>query len=85
MSESEIGKFIVVFKKSASDEAINDQAEKVGLNGGTVERKFSSTLLRGFSAKITNTYLMTLQQGLTQADSQIDYIEPDSTVTTQMT
>ncbi|KAH9083433.1 serine proteinase inhibitor IA-1 [Lactarius deliciosus] len=77
------GKFIVVFKKSASDEVINDQADAVSANGGKVGNRFTSTILRGFSADIPATYLLTLQNSLTAADSQIDYIEPDSIVTTQ--
>ncbi|KAH9061359.1 serine proteinase inhibitor IA-1 [Lactarius vividus] len=82
---SATGKYIVVFKNTASDEAINEQAEKVGLNGGKVDKKFSSSLLKGFSAEIPATYLLTLQSSLTTGESQIDYIEPDSVVTTQTT
>ncbi|KAH9018390.1 serine proteinase inhibitor IA-1 [Lactarius pseudohatsudake] len=75
-------KYIVVFKKSASDEVINEQAKQVGLNGGTVTEKFSSSLLKGFSAEIPDTYFLTLQRGLTAANSQIDYIEPHPDVVT---
>ncbi|KAH9017251.1 protease propeptide/inhibitor [Lactarius pseudohatsudake] len=74
-------KYIVVFKKSASDEVINEQAKQVGLNGGTVTEKFSSSL-KGFSAMLPDTYLLTLQRGLTAANSQIDYIEPHPDVVT---
>ncbi|KAH9002011.1 serine proteinase inhibitor IA-1 [Lactarius hatsudake] len=77
------GKFIVVFKKSASDEVINEHVEAVNANGGTVGKRFTSSILRGFSADIPANYLLTLESGLTAADSQIDYIEPDSIVTTQ--
>ncbi|KAI9463557.1 hypothetical protein BJY52DRAFT_1184578 [Lactarius psammicola] len=69
------GKYIVVFKKSASQEVIDEQAEQVSANGGKVDKKFSSSILRGFSAEITNTYLLTLQSSLSGADSQIDYID----------
>ncbi|KAH9058213.1 hypothetical protein EDB87DRAFT_942729 [Lactarius vividus] len=89
-SRSTILKYIVVFKKSASDEVINDQAMLVGLNGGTVDKMFSSPLLKGFSAEIPETYLLTLQRGIerclqggfTASDNQIDYIEPDPEVVT---
>ncbi|KAH9176416.1 hypothetical protein EDB89DRAFT_1941317 [Lactarius sanguifluus] len=71
---SATGKYIVVFKKSASDEAIDQQAEQVNENGGTVEKRFNSSILKGFTAEIPATYLLTLQSCLTAADSQIDYI-----------
>lgn len=38
--------YIVVFKKTASQEAIDEQAEQVDVNGGKVERKFSSSIMR---------------------------------------
>ncbi|KAI9429796.1 protease propeptide/inhibitor [Lactarius indigo] len=68
------GKYIVVFKKSATQEVIDEQANQVGANGGVVDKKFSSPLLRGFSAEIPNTYLLTLQSNLTADDNEIDYI-----------
>ncbi|KAI9442124.1 protease propeptide/inhibitor [Lactarius indigo] len=77
------GKYIVVFKKSATQEVIDEQADQVDANGGVVDKKFSSSILKGFSAEIPNTYLLTLQSNLTADDNEIDYIEPDSTVTTQ--
>jgi len=80
---SATGNYIVVFKKTAPQEAIDEQAEQVNVNGGQVEQKFNSPILKGFSAKISDTYLLTLQSSLSGGDSQIAYIEPDSTVTTQ--
>jgi hypothetical protein len=38
--------YIVVFKKTASQEAIDEQAEQVGLNGGKVEKKFTSPIMK---------------------------------------
>lgn len=38
--------YLVVFKKTASQEAVDEQAEEVGNNGGKVEKRFSSSLMR---------------------------------------
>ncbi|KAI0305697.1 hypothetical protein B0F90DRAFT_1700154 [Multifurca ochricompacta] len=77
------GTYIVVFKKTASQDAIDNQASQVNENGGFVKNKFDSIILKGFSAEIPDTYLLTLQSNLSQDDNQIDYIEADSQVTTQ--
>ncbi|KAK7692622.1 hypothetical protein QCA50_004255 [Cerrena zonata] len=75
------GKYIVVFKDSASQAQIDKYAQDVESNGGNVGHKYDSAL-RGFSAAIPDAFLQTLQaQGL--ADGIIDYIEPDGTVTIQ--
>jgi len=76
-------RFIVVFKKDVPQDTIDRQADAVHQNGGSVKNKFDF-VLRGFSAEIPEAYLMTLQSSLQQADSPISYIEPDSTVTTQV-
>ncbi|KAH8981762.1 serine proteinase inhibitor IA-1 [Lactarius hatsudake] len=78
-------KYNVIFKKSASDEVINEQAKQVSLNGGTVNEMFSSSLLKGFTAEIPDTYFLTLERGLTAFNSQIDYIEPHPDVVTHAT
>ncbi|KAH9935611.1 uncharacterized protein B0H18DRAFT_1114331 [Fomitopsis serialis] len=76
---SESGKYIIVFKDHVTDEQLEQYARDVGANGGEVGNRFSS-LMKGFSATIPNSYLTQLQslQG-----GVIDYIEPDQTVTTQ--
>lgn len=77
-------KYIVVFKKSASREAIDEQAKQITSNGGKVGETIDSTFMKSFSAEIPEAYLMALQSNLTRGDSEIDYIEPDSVVTTQL-
>ncbi|KAI0315478.1 serine proteinase inhibitor IA-1 [Amylostereum chailletii] len=73
------GKYIVVFKKTASDEVIEQHANDVAKAGGAVHSRYD-TVLRGFSASIPEAHLTQLQslQG-----GDIDYIEPDGVVTTQ--
>ncbi|KAI0297076.1 hypothetical protein BC826DRAFT_1002025 [Russula brevipes] len=66
------GSYIVVFKRTASDKDIDDQAEEVKRNGGLVKNRFNPKILRGFSAVIPDTYLLVLQSNIQQA--QIDYI-----------
>ncbi|KAI0341910.1 hypothetical protein BDW22DRAFT_1429429 [Trametopsis cervina] len=74
------GKYIVVFKNSATPEEINKYAEDVNQNGGSVKNVWHSGL-KGFSAEITPEYFTSLQS-LT-GNGPIDYIEEDSVVTTQ--
>ncbi|KAH9992586.1 protease propeptide/inhibitor [Russula vinacea] len=74
-------RYIVVFKKTASQEVIDKHANEVIQNGGTVKDKYS--ILKGFSAEIPDAVLFQLQNGLQSSDSQIDYIEPDSVARTQ--
>jgi len=78
-----MAKFIVIFKKTASTEEINSQADEVNASGGSVTQKFNSVALKGFAAEIPETYLRTLESSLQQPDSQIDFIEPDSEVKVQ--
>ncbi|KAH9978644.1 hypothetical protein BGW80DRAFT_1280186 [Lactifluus volemus] len=68
------GKYIVVFKNTASPEVIEKQANEVNENGGVVTNKFSSNIMKGFTAEIPDTYLLTLQSGLQQGDNEISYI-----------
>ncbi|KAI0332338.1 protease propeptide/inhibitor [Cubamyces sp. BRFM 1775] len=73
------GKYIVVFKDHVSQSEIDKYVNEVKANGGNVGQRYDS-VLKGFSAQIPESYLQRLQsfQG-----SVIDYIEPDSIVTTQ--
>jgi len=73
------GKYLVVFKDSATQAQVNNYVASIGQNGGTVGRRLDG-LLKGFSATIPDSFLQNLQS---EADSVIDYIEPDSVVTTQ--
>ncbi|EKM54259.1 uncharacterized protein PHACADRAFT_257985 [Phanerochaete carnosa HHB-10118-sp] len=75
------GKYIVVFKKTATPEQIRKYADDVTANGGQVKDLWENRpLLKGFSAEIPNNFVAHLQS--LQGDL-IDYIEPDSTVTIQ--
>ncbi|KAI8972202.1 protease propeptide/inhibitor [Trametes punicea] len=71
--------YIVVFKDHVPQSEIDRFASEVNANGGSVGQRYDS-LLKGFSATIPESYLQRLQsfQG-----GIIDYIEPDSVVTTQ--
>jgi len=69
--------YIVVFKDSATQQQINDYANSIDSNGGRVGHRYDS-VLKGFSATITNEQLNSFQ-----GDDIISYIEPDGVVTTQ--
>ncbi|THG98070.1 hypothetical protein EW026_g4055 [Hermanssonia centrifuga] len=73
-------KYIVVFKKSASQEEVQKYADEVNANGGSVTNVYDS-VLKGFSAAIPDGFLSQLQS--LQGNGVIDYIEPDSVVTIQ--
>ncbi|KAF8482920.1 protease propeptide/inhibitor [Russula ochroleuca] len=66
-------RYIVVFKKTASQEAIDKQADEVNRNGGSVKNRYSVGL-KGFSAVIPENILLQLQNSLQSSDNQIDYI-----------
>ncbi|KAI0075459.1 hypothetical protein K474DRAFT_1387946 [Panus rudis PR-1116 ss-1] len=74
--------YIVVFKDSASPEAIEKYAQEVGSAGGNVTARYDSAL-KGFAATIPDSYLQSLQAQSQLADSPIQLIEPDGIVTTQ--
>ncbi|EIW63528.1 protease propeptide/inhibitor [Trametes versicolor FP-101664 SS1] len=73
------GKYIVVFKDHVTQSEIDKYASQVNSNGGEVQQRYDS-VLKGFSATIPDQFLTQLQS--LQSDT-IDYIEPDSIVTTQ--
>ncbi|KAG8863559.1 hypothetical protein FRB96_008299 [Tulasnella sp. 330] len=70
-------RYIVVFKNTATKDQIDNYEAKVNSSGGEVTRRFD-TGMNGFAAMIPDSFLTKLQ-----ADSIIDFIEPDSIVTTQ--
>ncbi|TFY81758.1 hypothetical protein EWM64_g2252 [Hericium alpestre] len=74
------GRYIVVFKKTASDADVQKYVKDVTSNGGTIHNEYTS-VMKGFSAQIPDSFLQTLQSNL--QDGPIDYIEPDSIVHTQ--
>ncbi|KIP05112.1 hypothetical protein PHLGIDRAFT_19800 [Phlebiopsis gigantea 11061_1 CR5-6] len=74
------GKYIVVFKKTATPDLVNKYADEVDANGGLVKDRWASGAMKGFSAEIPDSFLTQLQS--LQGDI-IDYIEPDGTVTIQ--
>jgi len=69
--------FIVVFKDGVTDEQIKQRIDDVKSNGGAVTHQYS-TVLKGFTANIPESYFGNLQR-----DDIIKYIEPNSVVTTQ--
>ncbi|KAI0630165.1 protease propeptide/inhibitor [Trametes polyzona] len=73
------GKYIVVFKDHVPQSEVDKYASEVNANGGKVDQRYDS-VLKGFSATIPESFLLQLQS--LQSDT-IDYIEPDSVVTTQ--
>ncbi|KAF8893362.1 protease propeptide/inhibitor [Infundibulicybe gibba] len=88
-------KYIVVFKQHVSADQIDKFADDVNNNGGEVGHRYGSVLnvihhfsplilgvtaQQGFSASIPDEYLSSLQS---LVGDDIDYIEPDSVVTTQ--
>ncbi|KAJ8514448.1 hypothetical protein ONZ45_g8013 [Pleurotus djamor] len=68
------GKFIVVFKEHATPEQIQEYVDKVNSTGGKVTNNYGS----GFAAELEPSHLTNFQ-----GDDIIDYVEPDSIVTTQ--
>ncbi|RKP14448.1 hypothetical protein BJ684DRAFT_8576 [Piptocephalis cylindrospora] len=71
------GKYIVIFKKDAPQEAIDNMMSSVSSEGGEVQHHYKMSKMRGFSATIPDTFLTNLT-----GDQYIDYIEPDGEVTT---
>ncbi|PPQ98645.1 hypothetical protein CVT24_003978 [Panaeolus cyanescens] len=71
------GKYIVVFKDHASQDQINDYVNQVTNNGGEVTQHYD-TVLKGFAAEMPDHLLTSFQ-----ASDIIEYVEPDSIVTTQ--
>ncbi|TFK54335.1 protease propeptide/inhibitor [Heliocybe sulcata] len=74
------GRYIVVFKQSASQEEIDKYAQDINSNGGEIKDRYDS-IMKGFSATIPAQFLLQMQNSL--QDGPIDYIEPDGVVTTQ--
>jgi len=76
------GKYIVVFKHTASKEDIDKFAESVTDDGGEIIHKYE-TGLKGFAANLSENTLAKFNSFQKESDSIIDYIEPDGVVTTQ--
>ncbi|KAJ6593896.1 hypothetical protein B0H19DRAFT_1246631 [Mycena capillaripes] len=92
------GKYIVVFKSTATQEDIDKYIDTVksdgklyssgnirdGLSssGGQVGHKYD-TVMKGFSATLSESAFNKLTSFQAQEDSVIDFIEPDGEVTTQ--
>ncbi|EJD52668.1 hypothetical protein AURDEDRAFT_158401 [Auricularia subglabra TFB-10046 SS5] len=74
--------FIVVFKKTASPEQVEEYVNQVSSGGGEVTHRYDA-VFKGFAAKLTNQQLQGFQANLAAGDSPIDYIEADGIVTTQ--
>ncbi|KAJ7462302.1 protease propeptide/inhibitor [Mycena galericulata] len=76
------GKYIVVFKSTASQQAIDEFADTVSKEGGEVIHKYG-TVMKGFAARLNDNTLVKFNSLQEDPNSIIDYIEPDGVVTTQ--
>ncbi|KAJ7045513.1 hypothetical protein C8F04DRAFT_1065063 [Mycena alexandri] len=76
------GKYIVVFKSTASKEKIDEFIATVKSEGGQVGHQYD-TVMKGFSATLSEKTLTKFNSLQAEADSPIDFIEPDGEVTTQ--
>ncbi|KAF7361909.1 Protease propeptide/inhibitor [Mycena venus] len=76
------GKYIVVFKSTASQEDISKFKETVTSEGGEIGQTFATTM-KGFSATLSQKTLTQFNSLQEDPNSPIDYIEPDGVVTTQ--
>ncbi|KAJ7783175.1 protease propeptide/inhibitor [Mycena metata] len=76
------GKFIITFKSSATKEQIDEFAATVKSEGGEVGHRYD-TVMKGFSATLSEKTLTKFNSLQAEADSPIDFIEPDGVVTTQ--
>jgi len=74
--------YIVVFKSTATQEDIDKYIDTVKSDGGQVGHKYD-TVMKGFSATLSESALNKLTSFQAQEDSVIDFIEPDGEVTTQ--
>jgi len=71
-------KYIVIFKEDATQAQIDKCADEVTRSGGgKVEHKYDS-IMKGFSATLSENYVSGLQNNL--VDNGIEYIEEDSVV-----
>ncbi|KAK7057194.1 protease propeptide/inhibitor [Favolaschia claudopus] len=77
------GKYIVVFKASASQDKINEFMSTVKDEGGEIGHTYDGTVMKGFSATLNEKTLTKFNSLQADADSPIDFIEPDGVVTTQ--
>ncbi|TFK64525.1 hypothetical protein BDN72DRAFT_846511 [Pluteus cervinus] len=76
------GKYIVVFKKSATPDQIQEYVDSVNSNGGRVKDIWTNPL-KGFSAEIPDSFVQSLQAKAFSNEDIVDYIEEDQVVTTQ--
>ncbi|KAJ7188269.1 hypothetical protein C8R46DRAFT_1341082 [Mycena filopes] len=73
------GKFIVVFKSTATKEQIAEFMDTVKSEDGEIGHVYDT----GFSATLSEKTLNSFKSLQADGDSPIDFIEPDGTVTTQ--
>lgn len=72
------GRYIVMFKESASEAQIEQYKERLQAQGGNIYADYEP-LLKGFSACVPDELIQSFTQ-----DDLIDYIEPDGVITTQL-
>ncbi|KIK67440.1 hypothetical protein GYMLUDRAFT_257319 [Collybiopsis luxurians FD-317 M1] len=74
--------FIITFKQGVTKEKIQEFKNEVTSGGGDINRDFDG-LVTGFAAKIQPQTLQAFKDNASLDDSPIEFIEPDSEVTTQ--
>jgi len=72
--------YIVVFNKDVSDEEITSHVEEIEKSGGKLNQRYTSKILRGFSASIPEDCL---KSSSFTDNGKIKYIEPDGEVSIQ--
>ncbi|KAJ7287537.1 hypothetical protein C8J57DRAFT_1284212 [Mycena rebaudengoi] len=75
------GRFIVMFKSTATPEQIAKFAETVSTDGGQVTHNYD--IIKGFAANLNEKTLQSFQSSLQAPDNIIETIEADGVVTTQ--
>ncbi|KAF5316221.1 hypothetical protein D9619_006640 [Psilocybe cf. subviscida] len=77
-------KYIVVFKKEVNSDEITKYVDEIKENKGIIGQRFDQDgdIIHGFSAVIPEAFFNSPSFKSLQAN-KIDYIEPDSVVTTQ--
>ncbi|PWN23895.1 hypothetical protein BCV69DRAFT_279804 [Microstroma glucosiphilum] len=73
--------YIVIFKQSASSGDIDSHIKEVESQGGKIKQRFDSEIMKGFAATMPQDHAQALTAK--SGGEHIDYVEPDSEVSTQ--
>jgi len=75
---SSSAKFIVTFKDSATPEQVDQFIRQAKDQGSQISTEYNNAIMKGFAGTLSPAQLQSFQ-----GDDIIDYIEPDSVITTQ--